>query len=116
MIYGAKALSDLLEKLRILFDIFLKYNISIKLTKSFLNYLNVGLLGQQVYFLGLITLEEKLRAIKRLTYPETLVVLKYCLGLIGYLLNHIHFYGQLAASLQALKTSLLYNAPVSSQQ
>lgn len=46
IIYTAKSLSNLLEKLYILFDIFFKYNISIKLTKSFLNYFNVGLLGQ----------------------------------------------------------------------
>ena len=43
---GARSLSDLLKKLRILFEIFLKYNVSIKPTKSFLNYPNVGLLGQ----------------------------------------------------------------------
>lgn len=45
IIYRAKSLSNLLEKLRILFDIFLGYNISIKPTKSFFNYPNVGLLG-----------------------------------------------------------------------
>lgn len=46
IIYGAKALFDLFKKLCILFNIFLKFNVSIKLTKSFFNYLNVGLLGQ----------------------------------------------------------------------
>ena len=45
IICKAKSLSDLLGKLRILFNIFLKYNISIKPTKSFLNYPDVGLLG-----------------------------------------------------------------------
>ena len=35
IIYKAKSLSDLLKKLHIFFDIFLKYNISIKPTKSF---------------------------------------------------------------------------------
>ena len=77
IICGAKSLSDLLKKLRILFDIFLKYNISIKLTKSFFNYPDVGLLGQQVSSLGLTTLEEKLRAIKYLIYFETLGALEY---------------------------------------
>lgn len=41
----ARSLPDLLEKLRTLFEIFLYYNISIKPTKSFLNYPNVALLG-----------------------------------------------------------------------
>ena len=116
IICGARSLSDLLEKLRILFDIFLEYNISIKPTKSFLNYPDVGLLGQRVNSLGLTTSEEKLQAIKHLTYPETLGALKYYLGLTGYRRNYIYFYAQLAAPLQALKTSLLRDAPVSGQQ
>ena len=116
IICEARSFSDLLEKLRILFDIFLEYNISIKSTKSFLNYPDVGLLGQRVNSLGLTTSEEKLRAIKHLTYPKTLGALKYYLGLTGYLRNYIHFYAQLAAPLQALKTSHLRNAPVSGQQ
>lgn len=116
IICGARFFSDLLEKLRIFFDIFLEYNISIKPTMFFLNYPDVGLLGQQVNSLGLTTSEEKLWAIKHLTYPETLGALEYYLGLTGYLRNYIHFYAQLAAPLQAPKTSLLRNAPVSGQQ
>lgn len=92
IIYKTKSLSDLFQKLCILFNIFLKYKISIKLTNSFLNYPNIRFLSQQVNSLGFIISEEKLRTIKHLTYPETLGVLKYYLGLIGYLHNYIHFY------------------------
>ena len=92
IICGAKSLSDLLEKLHILFDIFFKFNISIKLIKYFLNYPDIRLLDQRVNFLGLTALEKKFRAIKYLTYPETLDALKYYLGLTGYLRNYIHFY------------------------
>ena len=116
IICEARSLSNLLEKLRILFDIFLEYNISIKPTKSFLNYPDVGLLGQRVNSLGMTTSEEKLWAIKHLTYPKTLGALEYYLGLTGYLRNYIHFYAQLAAPLQALKTYLLRDAPSSGQQ
>lgn len=112
IICGAKSLPDLLEKLHILFDIFLEYNISIKPSKSFFNYPDVELLGQRVNSLGLTTSEEKLRAINLLNYPEILSALKYYLGLIGYLRN----YAQLAAPLQALKSSLLRDAPISGQQ
>ena len=116
IICGAKSLPDLLDKLRVLFDIFLYYNICIKPTKSFLNYPDVALLGQRVNSLGLTTSEEKLKAIRLLTYPDTLGALEYYLGLTGYFCNYIHFYAHLAAPLQALKTSLLRDAPVSGQQ
>lgn len=46
IICGGTSLDDLLRKLHILFEIFLYYNISIKPTKSYLNYPDVGLLGQ----------------------------------------------------------------------
>lgn len=95
-----------------LFKIFLHYNISIKLTKSFLNYPDVGLLGQRVNSLGLTTSDKKLKAIRLLTYPNTLGALKYYLGLIGYLRRYIHFYAQLAAPFQELKTLLFRHAPV----
>ena len=115
IIYRAKSLSDLLDKLRILFDIFLKYNISIKPIKSFLNYPDVGLLGQQVNSLGPTILEEKLKAIKHLIYPKTLGTLEYYLGLTGYLRNYIHYYAQLAELLQTLKTTMLKLALLFSQ-
>ena len=99
IICGAKSLPDLLQKLQILFEIFLEYNISIKPTKSYFNYPDVGLLCQRVNSLGLTSSAEKFKAIQLLTYPDTLGVLEYYLGLTGYLRNYIHFYAQLAAPL-----------------
>ena len=61
-----KSLPDLLTKLRMLFDIFLRYNISIQPTKSYLNYPDVALLGQRINSLGLFTSEEKLKAVRLL--------------------------------------------------
>ena len=92
IICGGSSLDNLLHKLCILFEIFLRYNISIKPTKSYLNYPDVGLLGQRVNSLGLITFDEKLKAIRLLCYPETLGALEYYLGLTGYLMSYIHFY------------------------
>ena len=50
IICGAKSLDNLLFKLRILFEIFVAYKISIKPTKLFLNYPDMGLLGQRINF------------------------------------------------------------------
>lgn len=116
IVCGAKSLPDLLNKLQVLFDIFLHYKISIKPTKSFLNYPDIGLLGQRVNSLGLNIFDEKLRAIRLLAYPDTLGALEYYLSLTGYLQSYIHFYAHLAAPLQELKTSLLRHAPVAGQQ
>ena len=116
IICGGSSLDDLLHQLRILFEIFLHYNISIKPTKSYLNYPDIGLLGQQVNFLGLTTSDKNLKAIRLLRYPETLGALEYHLGLTGYLRSYIHFYAQLASPLQALKTRLLKGAPETGQQ
>lgn len=80
IICRARSLSNLLKKLRIFFDIFLKYNISIKPTKSFFNYPDVGFLHQQVNFLGLTTSEKKLQAIKHLTYLRRWVLLNTTSG------------------------------------
>lgn len=63
IIYKAKLLLNLFQKLQILFEIFLKYNISIKITKFYLKYPNDGLLGQQVNCLGLTISIEKLTTI-----------------------------------------------------
>lgn len=116
IICGGTSLEDLFHKLCILFEIFLHYNISIKPTKSYLNYPDVGLLGQRINSLGLTTSDEKLKTVRLLRYPETLRALEYYLGLTGYLRSYIHFYAQMASPLQALKTRLLKGAPESGQQ
>lgn len=116
IICRAKSLDDLFSKLCTLFEIFVVYNISIKPTKTFLNYPDVGLLGLEVNSLGLTTAKEKLNAISLLHYPDTLGALEYYLGLIGYLWSYIHYYAQLAEPLQSLKTSLLKVALLSGQQ
>lgn len=99
-----------------MFEIFLKYNIFISPTKLYLNYSNVALLGQQVNSLGLTTLEQKLEAIRLLSYPETLGALEYYLSLIGYLKNYIHFYTQFATPLQSFKIVLLRAVPLNGQK
>ena len=113
---GAKSLPNLLNKLWVLFEILLLYNISIKSTKLFHTYPDMGLLGQKVNFLRLTTSDKKLKAIRFLTYPNTLRGLEYYLGLTGNLQSYIHFYMQLVVPLQELKTLLLYHTTVTSQQ
>lgn len=92
IICGTKSLSDIFQKLHILFKIFFGYNISIKSPKSYLNYQDLDFLGQQVNFFSFITSNEKLKAIYLLWYPETLRALEYYLDLIKYFKTYFHFY------------------------
>lgn len=99
IICKARFLDNLLSKLRILFEIFVAYNIFIKPTKIFLNYPDVRLLGQEVNTLSMTTAKKKLNAIRLLQYPLTVGILEYYLGLTGYFHSYIHYYAQLAEPL-----------------
>lgn len=90
------SVGNLFFKLYIFFKIFVTYNISIKLTKTYLNYLDIGLLGQRVNSLGLIIVDDKLRAIQLLHYLDTLGALEFYLSLTGYFCSYIYFYTKLA--------------------
>ncbi len=81
----ATSVADLFQKPRVLFEIFVAYNIFIKPTKTHFNYPDVGLLGQRVNSLGLTIYDDKLKTIQLLFYPKTLDALEYYLGLTGYL-------------------------------
>lgn len=82
----------------------------------FLNYPDMGLFGQKVNSIGLITSNKKLKAIYFLIYPNTLGALEYYLDLTGYLQSYMHFYAQLAAPLQELKTLFQCHALIASKQ
>lgn len=110
------SIGNLFSKLYILFKIFVTYNILIKLTKTYLNSLDIGHLGQRVNSLGLTISDDKLRTIQLLHYLDTLGALEYYLGWTGYLCSYIHFYTKLTKPLQSLKTFFLKCVLVSGAQ
>lgn len=92
IIYRAKSFNNLLSKLCIFFEIFIAYNIPIKLTKIFFNYPNIGLFSRKFNILGLTTAKKKLDAITLLQYLIILGALKYYLKRIGYPRFYIYYY------------------------
>lgn len=54
-------------------------------TKPYLNYLDIGLLGQRVNSLGLTISKKKLKAVRLFTYLDMLGIWEYYLSLTGYL-------------------------------
>ena len=113
IVTGAKTFQEHLEDLRQLFKLFTEYNITVSPTKTFLGYPDVQLLGRKVNSLGLISPEEKLKAISQLQFPRTLGELEHYLGLTGYLRQYVHLYAQLSKELQDLKTEMLKDSPTS---
>jgi hypothetical protein len=86
-------------------------NLSLDPKKSFIGYPFVQLLGQHVDAFGLTTDEEKIAAIQRLRFPETLRQLESYLGITGYLRHYIPKYASIVAPLSNRKTRLLKGAP-----
>lgn len=116
IVTGAATLPEHLQDLRSLFGLFVEYNITVSPNKAYLGYPDVNLLGRKVNSFGLISPEEKLKAISELRYSTTLGELEHYLGLTGYLRQYVHFYAQISKSLQELKTLLLKEAPVTGRQ
>ena len=116
IVTGARTFYEHLRDLRLLFELFMEFNITVSPTKTFLGYPDVNLLGRKVNSFGLISPEDKLKAISQLKYPSTLGDLEHYLGLTGYLRQYVHFYAQLARELQDLKTEMLKESPRSGRQ
>ena len=89
------------------FQIFRKYNISIKSFKTFLIYPSIRLLNQKVNFLKLTTDENKLRAINNLKFSIILRQLKHYLGLTEWLRKYVKKYVKLTKFFQVRKIMML---------
>ena len=111
IIIFSKTLQEHLMHLRQVFTLFLRVGIALKPSKSFMGYPNVQLLGQRVDSFGLSTPQERLAAISKLKFPQTLTALETYLGMTGYLRNYIAWYAQIARPLQDRKTELLKPSP-----
>lgn len=98
---------DYLTHLRIIFDIFSKYNMSIKSIKVFLNNSNVVLFNQKINALKLLTTDENLKAITNCKFLRTLKNLKHYLELTDYIRDRVYYYFAIVKSLQNLRTMLL---------
>lgn len=111
-----KTLEEYLNHLRQIFNLFVESGISVNPKKAFLGYPSVQLLGQKVDSLGLWTAEDKLQAIAKLSFPETLAKLETYLGMTGWLRDYIANYAILAKPLQDRKTLILAASPKSGQE
>ena len=104
-----KILKEHLQHLQKILNLFREMNITLKSSKTFLNYSSIALLKQKVDNLELTTSNEKLKVIAILSFPKILKDLKTYFEMIEYLKNYIPYYAQKAEFLQRRKTMLLKN-------
>lgn len=92
---------------RIIFNFFVKLNISIKFIKILIVYLNLILFNQKINALSFSTTEKNFKTIFAIRFLETIIDLKHCLKFTKYIKNHIYFYSIIVDFLQKAKTQLL---------
>jgi hypothetical protein len=107
VIVFSKTLKEHLEHFSQLFALFEKLNITLKTKKTYLEYLSILLLKQKIDSLNLITAENKLKTIVKLSFSKTLKNLKKYLDAIDWLRDYVVYYAQKAEFLQERKTNLL---------
>ena len=92
VIIKIKSLTNHFFNIQSLFQLFIKYNISISSIKIFLDYLNVNLFKRRINFIKFFIIENKFEIIKIIKYLMILKDLEYYFDLIKYLRNSVHYY------------------------
>ena len=96
----SQTLAEHQEHLKQLWQLCLDNNILLKPAKCFLGYPSITLLGQKVSAFGLAIAEDRLAAVTRIPFPETLKDLEHYLGITSWLRRYIKDYAMLAEPLQ----------------
>ena len=91
---------------------FEKWNITLKTSKTYLEYFSISLLDQKVDNFELTTTMKKLKTITNLSFFKTLKDLKIYFDIIEYLRNYVSYYAQKSESLNKHKTGLFKNEPM----
>ena len=102
-----KILKKHVQHLTIIFSLFIKLRINLKLFKTYLSFFFVILLNQYVIVMSLTIATKKLKIILKFRFSITLKNLEHYLKLIDWFRNYIERYAQKTKSLQRRKTILL---------
>ena len=85
MVLGSQTFEEHLEHLDRFFQRLDSKNNSLAAEKCFLGYPSIVLLGHRVDAFGIMTAEDKIKAVRELAFPKTGAQLETFLGLTGYL-------------------------------
>ena len=93
-----------LKHLKTIFQRLFSYDVTLNLTKAFLNFSFLILLNQVIDALKFITIKKKLTTIIQLIFSRTLNPSEVYLKLTKWMRNYVFYYIQIAESLQNRKT------------
>ena len=106
LIIFSKTLKNHKKHLSIIFFLFDRFEISLNRVKTYLEYLSIILLNQQVNKFDMTISEKQIVIIQELKFLKTLKDFEIYLNLTDWLHQYILYYAQLTKSLQNKKTAL----------
>ena len=96
-----------LNHLKTVFEIFQKFNVSIKSSKTFFVYFSIRFLDQKMNFLNFVTNENKFQIINKFKFSITFRQLKHYLNLIEWFRKYVKNYVKISKLLQNRKIVFL---------
>lgn len=107
MIITNHTLKDYIIYINRIFDQFIKYNIIIKNSKYFINYLLAIILNQRVNVYSFSITKNRFAILSKIVFPKNAQNLKYFLDITGYFKHYYKDYANIIKPLQKRKTQLL---------
>ncbi|RMZ86659.1 hypothetical protein DV736_g6115, partial [Chaetothyriales sp. CBS 134916] len=111
VIIFSRNLSDHIKDVSMVLDTMEQAGVTLSLSKCYFGYPSINALGHQVNRLGLATTEDKVKAIRQMSFPDSLKQLEYVIGFFGYYRKFVSFFAAIVEPLQVLKTKGLKPAP-----
>ncbi|CAI9633107.1 unnamed protein product [Alternaria burnsii] len=107
----SKIFDDHLKHLNAFFGRIDEYGITLAPNKCFIGYPTVKLLGQRVDAFGIASTDERIHALRNLSFPRHAKDMEKYIGAIGFLNDRTPYLAQIAEPLTTLKTELMRFAP-----
>ena len=111
VIIFSKSIDEHIRHLNIALGLLEKSGVTLSLPKCHFAQPSITALGHHINRLGLSTLEDKVEAIRKWNFPETLQQLETALGFFGYYRKFVKGYAAIVEPLIQLKTIGFANAP-----
>ena len=107
VIVFSDTLEEHLKHFNEIFALFDKWQITLKISKTYLSFFSISLLSQKIDNFELTTTKKKFKVITDLSFPKTFKELEIYLKMTGYFRDYVSYYVQKSEALNKKKTGLL---------